>query len=48
MTSSFLNLLTNSIDWRAELDGLPFVSLLVEEVGRLEDPFKEDWVAFTN
>lgn len=44
MVRNFQNFLLGDRIWRAEVDGLPFVSVPQEEAVRLETSFTEEWV----
>ena len=44
ISNAFQSLLSNNMDWRAEIEGLSFTSLNSEEVGSLEVPFREEEV----
>ena len=44
VTNAFHLILSDNMDWRAEIDGLSFSTLKFEEARSLEVPFKEDKV----
>ena len=44
ISNAFQSLFSDNMDWRAEIDGLPFASLNPEEASSLEVPFREEEV----
>lgn len=47
MANAFQLLLSRNLEWRADVEGLPFVVLTPVEAGNLEVPFSEEEVLAT-
>ena len=47
ISNAFQSWLSDDMAWKAEIDGLPFATLSLEEANSLELPFREDGVFIT-